>query len=99
MRYVPAECTSELQPLDLSGNKEKEFCNWYVWQVQSELESGKSLVAIQIDLKLSTLNPVHAGRLVSAFDSIKSETIKLGWHLRSVEAIDFLTVYKLCIFV
>ena len=86
MRYVPAGCTSELQPLDLSGNDEfkkhikNEFSNWYVRQVQSELESGKSLEAIQTDLKLSTLKPLHAGWLVSAFDSIKSETIMLGWQ-------------------
>ena len=84
MQCVPTGCTSELQPLDLSGNDEfkkhikNELSNWYAWQVQSELESGKPLEAIQIDLKLSTLNPVHARWLVSAFDSIKSETIKLG---------------------
>ena len=44
------------------------------WRVE------KSLEAIQIDLKLSTLKPLHAGWLVSAFDSIKSETINLGWQ-------------------
>ena len=43
-------------------------------------EFEKSLEAIQIDLKLSTLMPLHAGWLVSAFYSIKSETIKLGWQ-------------------
>ena len=86
MRYVPAGYTSDLQPLDLSGNDEfkkhiKNECSvWYVWQIRSELESGKSLEAIQIDLKLSTLKPVHTGWLVSVFDSIKSESIKLGWR-------------------
>ena len=44
------------------------------WKVE------KSLEAIQIDLKLSTLKPFHAWRLVSAFDSIKSDIIKLGWQ-------------------
>ena len=65
MRYVPAGCTSDLQPLDLSGNDEfRKHKNWYIRQVQSELESGKSLEAIQIDLKLSILIRVHTGCLV-----------------------------------
>lgn len=46
MRYVPASCTSELQPLtlDLSGNDEfkkcikNQFSEWYRDQIQKDLK-------------------------------------------------------------
>ena len=45
VKFVPACCTSELQPLDLAGNKKfydarrNQFSAWYADQVLNQLES------------------------------------------------------------
>ena len=45
VKFVPACCTSELQPLDLAGNKEfkdalrNQFSAWYADQVLGQVES------------------------------------------------------------
>lgn len=85
MRYIPAGCTGELQPLDLSGNAEfkhtvrGKFQQWYANKVSTGLESGQSIDQLDIDLKLSTLKPVHAGWIVSAFEKVDPDTVIRGW--------------------
>lgn len=85
MRYVPASCTSEVQPLDLAGNDEfkkcikNQFSEWYADQIQTELQRGKTLQSLNIDLRLSTLKPIHAGWLVKAYQSVRSESLLQGW--------------------
>lgn len=85
LRYVPASCTGELQPLDISGNNDfkkslkSQFQSWYSKQVDKQIQSGVSLESVNVDLKLSTLKPVHAGWLVSATEAITSDSIMLGW--------------------
>jgi hypothetical protein len=64
MVYVPAGCTGELQPLDVSGNKEfkdhlkSSFTPWYADKVAVSLETNTPMG--KIDLKLSTIKPLHA---------------------------------------
>lgn len=86
MRYVPASCTSELQPFDLAGNDEfkkcikNQFSEWYADQIKKELKRGKTMQSLNVDLRLSTLKPIHAGWLVKAHQTVRSETILQGWE-------------------
>ena len=86
--FVPGGCTSELQPLDISGNGHfkdsltDSFTNWYSDQVASSLASGHSVTDTKVDLRLSTLKPLHAKWLLSAVDSLSNMTDVLlrGWE-------------------
>lgn len=41
-----------------------------------ELKEGNKVDAIQRDLQLSALKPLHVGWLVPAFQNVKEETLK-----------------------
>ena len=51
--FVPANCTSELQPLDLSVNKvlkdhmKTKFTQWYADQVSAPLTNGKAIEEVK----------------------------------------------------
>ena len=53
-RFVPASCTGELQPLDLSGNDEfktkvqESFVTRYSDEINQEMNLGKSMKDIKI---------------------------------------------------
>ena len=54
--FVPAGCTGDLQPLDLSVNEEfkaamkSNFSRWYADEVKQALDNGISLENLNIDL-------------------------------------------------
>ena len=56
--YVPAGCTGELQPLDLSFNQplktlmKELFTHWYADQISDQLSKGVQLDAIKIDQRI-----------------------------------------------
>ena len=63
-KFVPASCTSELQPLDLSGNKQfkdglkNRFSSWYADRVTSQLNEKKESTdtnPYHVDLRLTYL--------------------------------------------
>ncbi|ELT87687.1 hypothetical protein CAPTEDRAFT_199284 [Capitella teleta] len=64
--FVPACCTGDLQPLDLTGNGDfkaslKEcFIAWFADHVAAELDNG---ISTQPDLRLSTLKPLHGVKI------------------------------------
>jgi hypothetical protein len=70
--FVPACCTDRLQPLDVAVNYDyKEalkarFHEWYTQQVIDTLNSGDECTRTPVDLKTSTLKPIHAKWIVSA---------------------------------
>ena len=86
--YVPAGCTGELQPMDLSVNGDfkaalkNEFTEYYADQVAKHCEHGQLDTNFHVDLKLTTLKPIHARWIVKVFDNIKSkrDVILTGWR-------------------
>ena len=48
------------------------------YQVQKQ--SGLSIESLNMNFKLSTLKPVHAGWLVSATNAISNDSIMIGWE-------------------
>ena len=64
--FVPGGCTGELQPLDLSVKNEYKrllrecFTSWYAEKIRSSMQSGVSIDDLEIDLKMSTMKPIHA---------------------------------------
>ena len=76
--FVPANCTSDLQPLDLSLNKplkdamRREFVDWYSKQVWQHLEQGTQITAVKIDLRMTVVKPLSCNWFLTAFDYLKS---------------------------
>ena len=67
LKFVPASCTGELQPLDLSGNDtfkqsvKNAFQSWYADEIDKNLQNGQNIHELDVDLSLSHLKPIHAG--------------------------------------
>ena len=73
--FVPASCTGELQPLDLSVNDEfkalmkDSFSRWYADKIKTALNSGASLETVKIDLKATLIKPLHGNWLITALST------------------------------
>ena len=73
---IPVNCTSELQPLDLSVNKplkghlKTKFTQWYANPVHSQLASGKAIEAVKVDMSMSFIKPMSANYILFAYDCI-----------------------------
>ena len=74
--FVPASCTGELQPLDLTVNQvfKKElkacFTKWYADVVKGELEKRVELGLIKPDIRISILKPLHARWLMEVIAKV-----------------------------
>ncbi len=85
--FVPAGCTGELQPLDVTVNgffkKELRSCfsSWYARKVKEELEAGVNIQEMKIDLRISLLKPIHANWLMDVIFKLKMQEglIKTGF--------------------
>ena len=80
--FVPASCTGELQPLDVAGNDEfkNSFIYWYSDELSKGMKLGKAASDVKIDIKLSTIKPIHASWIVAAFQQVTKETLIRGWE-------------------
>ena len=86
---VPANMTQLLQPLDLSVNgaakayMKKRFTEWYSRCIIQELNSGKGVDNIDIQLKMSVLKPLHANWINDIYNYFTApegkEIIANGW--------------------
>uniref|UniRef100_A0A914V153 Uncharacterized protein n=1 Tax=Plectus sambesii TaxID=2011161 RepID=A0A914V153_9BILA len=73
--YVPASCTSELQPLDADGGPnfmfkkllKHQFSMWYSEQLLEKLQLNGDTQNVSIPLSLTMLKPLHAMWMESAF--------------------------------
>ena len=87
--FVPASCTGELQPLDLSVNDKfkalmkDSFARWYAHEVETALDGGTSLEKVKVDLKASLIKPIHGNWLITAISILESRKATL---LRGFEA-------------
>ena len=85
---IPAGCTSELQPLDLTVNQffkaelKNKFHNYYAEQVQKELASSSFNETQPVSLQLTLLKPIHAGWVIDCFASLqtKPDLIRSGFR-------------------
>ena len=83
IRFVPASCTGEMQPLDVAGND--EFKRKILLQtgilmnlLSKGMKLGKAASDVKIDIKLSNIKPIHASWIVAAFQQVKKETLIRG---------------------
>ena len=73
---IPANCTDQLQPMDLSLNKaakdfmRQKFREWYATEVQKQLDDGATLIS-PVDLRMSVMKPLGSRWLVSLYDYIR----------------------------
>lgn len=64
--FIPPNCTSELQPLDLSVNKplkdhlKTKFTQWYADKVHSQLAASKAVEEIKVAMCMSLIKPASA---------------------------------------
>ena len=78
--FIPASCTGELQPLDLTVNQvfKQElkacFIRWYADLVKKQLEDGVQLENIKPDLHI-----LHARWLIEAVSHLSSDVIIEGF--------------------
>ena len=87
--FVPACCTSELQPLDLSVNaifkrKQKEqFTEWYADEIGKQIENGVLYTDVRVDFPLSFVKPQHAKWVIDTIQFLnrKSEIISKGFQM------------------
>ncbi len=92
LEYVPANCTSEFQPLDVSGNKEFKgdlkgsFQGHYADQVSKGLAEGLTPADIKVDLQLGTLKPLHAKWVLHAAEALRQNKSVLlaGWKMSGI---------------
>ena len=68
---VPANMTHFFQPSDLTVNgstkkfMRKQFITYYSNEIKHQIDSGKAMDDIKVDLKLSKIKPLHAQWLIS----------------------------------
>ena len=79
--------THIFQPLDVSVNRScKAFLKtsaqqWYADQVSTQVNEGKQLDDIKVDLPISLFKPLHAKRVVQFYDKMQNEPhiVLNGW--------------------
>ena len=84
MTFVPANCTSKLQPADVILQRsfkhafKLEFHNWTTTEVKLQIEANGEL---EVDLSMNNLKPRIFVRLFSAWTQVKrmEAMIQKGW--------------------
>ena len=77
--FIPAGCTGELQPLDISVNDifkkglKSCFSEWYVSQVSTALSAGVRVEGVSVDLHISVIKLIHANWLMNVLTKLKEQ--------------------------
>ncbi len=88
--YLPANCTSVLQPLDLSFNAALKrimtdsFLEYQSQKFHEQIQS--SAEQLKLDLRISVIKPEHAKWLMRSFDELKNraEIVTKGWEMAGI---------------
>ena len=71
--------TNLFQPLDLTVNgsakafMKRKFTEWYSSSIATQLDQGKSIEEVDVELKLSILKPLQANWIKELYDYMTSE--------------------------
>ena len=77
--FIPAGCTEELQPLNLTVNSlfkasmKAHFYHWYSTEVKEALEQGQEIANVKVDLRTSIVKPLLGNWLMMAFSFLKEK--------------------------
>jgi hypothetical protein len=90
--FIPACCTGELQPLDLTVNsvfkrlQRDAFSNWYALDLKNKLDAGENIADVKMCLRLSIVKPLHAEWLKQTISSLESkeEIVEQGFRLAGI---------------
>ena len=67
----------------------RKFAEWSANKVTRALDDGQDLESITIDSKLSTVKPLHAKRVIQAYNHVTSSIIKdiclKGWKKSGIQ--------------
>ncbi|XP_041356072.1 unconventional myosin-Vb-like [Gigantopelta aegis] len=96
VRFVPAGCTGELQPMDLSVNAEfklaikEKFTKWYADIVAKNIKENTNK---PVDLRISLIKPFHARWIVACIVKLSKDkqTVTRGWRSSGLLAVVFET--------
>ena len=98
---VQANTTKYYQALDLTASRyatkflAKHFSEWCTAQISKELEDGKALEEVEVKLRLSVLQPLHAEWLMSLYNKFTSSESKkiINGEWRTCRIIDEIKIY------
>ena len=82
-QHVPNNHTNLFQPLDISVNKSaKSFISdkyqeWYASEVTSQLGKGIDSYNVKVDVKLTTLKPIHARWIIDFYKHMQTSGSKV----------------------
>lgn len=88
---IPKTCTDRLQPMDLSINKPIKDClkasfqNYYACEIQKQIKKNPDSTLTPIDLRLSTIKPLHAHWIIDTYHYVKSKPELFEMDLRQLE--------------
>lgn len=104
--FVPANCTSELQPLDVAVNApfkfllKERFNDWFSDQVCAAIkkhpsDEKKVAAEVALDLRLCVIKPVHARWMIDAFAQLETKVLLFMNALSVLCSTDSVTVAAL----
>ena len=87
---IPSNMTKHHQPLNLTVNGHAKCClknkfsTWYDNQILKQLDDGTNIDAVDVNLRLTTLKPLHAHWVVNFYTEMTTvkgnHIIESGWR-------------------
>ncbi len=88
IRYVPAGCTSMLQPLDVAVNDQfkkqikTKFSNWYAEEVRMQLDGDIPVESVNVNVKGASMKPMSAHWIIACLRELGTnhDLIVTAWE-------------------